>query len=152
MGLPNTPLCSYCNLENEVPLYLFYECSNTQRLWAELQKILINMLTLPNLTQKSAFTGLPFESLPIVKQIHLIFIMTLYKNRKFETCNIAIIIKNKIKYIKKIKSHMCFNNTNQRNINALKWAGINPFSLSLSCRAPCVVKLTPYTLLPSTSK
>ena len=124
MGLSNSPLCSYCNLENEVPLHLFYEVSNTQRLWAELQNALSNMLTLPNLTQKSALTGLPYESLPIAKHIHLIFIMTLYKNRKFGTCNLTI-IKNKIKYIKKIESHMCFNNTNQRNINALKWAGIN---------------------------
>ena len=28
MGLSNQSLCSYCNLENEVPLHLFYECSN----------------------------------------------------------------------------------------------------------------------------
>ena len=54
MGLSNSPLCSYCNLENEVPLHLFYECSNTQRLWAELQNALRNMITLPNLTEKSA--------------------------------------------------------------------------------------------------
>ena len=124
MGLSNSPLCSYCNLENEVPLHLFYECSNTQRLWAELQNALSNMLTLPNLTQKSALTGLPYGCLPIIKHIHLIFIMTLYKKRKDGSCNLAI-IKNKIKYVKKIESYMCFNNINQRNINALKWAGIN---------------------------
>ena len=124
MGLSNQSLCSYCNLENEVPLHLFYECSNTQRLWAELQNALRNMITLPNLTEKSALTGLPYGCLPIIKHIHLIFIMTLYKKRKDGSCNLAI-IKNKIKYVKKIESHMCFNNINQRNINALKWAGIN---------------------------
>jgi len=124
MGLSNQSLCSYCNLENEVPLHLFYECSNTQRLWAELQNALRNMLTLPNLTEKSALTGLPYGCSPIIKHIHLIFIMTLYKKRKDGSCNLAI-IKNKIKYVKKIESYMCFNNINQKNINALKWAGIN---------------------------
>ena len=48
----------------------------------------------------------------------------LYKKRKDRSCSLAI-IKNKIKYVKKIESYMCFNNINQRNINALKWAGIN---------------------------
>ena len=84
MGLSNQPLCFYCNLENEVPLHLFYECLNTQRLWAELQNALSSMLILPNLTRKSALSGLPHESLPIVKHIHLIFIMTLYKKEKMD--------------------------------------------------------------------
>ena len=82
------------------------------------------MVPLPNLSQKNALTGLPHESLTIAKHIHLIFIMTIYKMRKEGSCSLAV-IKNKIKYTKKIESNMCFNNVNQRNINALKWAKIH---------------------------
>jgi hypothetical protein len=124
MGLSNQPLCSYCNLENEVPIHLFYECPNTQRLWTELQNALINMAPLPNLSRKNALTGLPHESLTIAKHIHLIFIMTIYKRIKEGSCSL-VVIKNKIKYIKRIESNMCFNNVKQRNINALKWARIH---------------------------
>ena len=52
---------------------------------------------------KSALTGLPHESLPIVGNIHLIFIMTLYKKRKDGSCSL-VVIKNKIKFTKKIES------------------------------------------------
>ena len=124
IGHFTNPLCSYCNLQNEVPTHLFYECQYTQRLWTELQNHFRNALTLPNLTKSSALFGLPFNTPNLIKHIHLIFLMAIYKNRKIGKCSV-VYIKNKIKFTKKIEKNMNFFNANQRNINALKWAQIN---------------------------
>ena len=41
-GKVTSPLCSFCKLEDETPLHLFYFCSKTQILWNHLQQLFLH--------------------------------------------------------------------------------------------------------------
>ena len=56
-GKSGSPLYSFCNLKNETPYHLFYECSHTNSLWNQLRHFLSNSLNIPPLTPQSAIFG-----------------------------------------------------------------------------------------------
>ena len=35
-GIKPSPLCSFCNLYDETPLHIFYECNAVKCLWVDL--------------------------------------------------------------------------------------------------------------------
>ena len=49
----SSPLCSFCNSENETPIHLFYCYNQTKSLWSKLQKLLNSEILLPQ--NSSAF-------------------------------------------------------------------------------------------------
>ena len=56
-GMMSQPKCSICNLYDETPQHLFYECIYTQHLWNQLQIYISGKIALPDLTPQSAIFG-----------------------------------------------------------------------------------------------
>ena len=52
LGIKPSPLCSFCNLCNETPYHIFYECDRVKRFWSDLVQYFQNNLILPTLTRK----------------------------------------------------------------------------------------------------
>ena len=56
-GIISQPKCSICNLYDETPQHVFYECIYTQYLWIYLQLYISGKIALPALTPQSAIFG-----------------------------------------------------------------------------------------------
>ena len=56
-GKSESPLCSFCNVKDEAPYHLFYECSHAISIWNQLCHLLSNSLNIPLLTPQSAIFG-----------------------------------------------------------------------------------------------
>ena len=56
-GKSGSPLCSFCNVKDETPYHLFYECSHTISLCNQLRHFLSNSLNIPLLTPQSTIFG-----------------------------------------------------------------------------------------------
>ena len=72
IGHVDSPLCSYCAIENETSEHLFFECPDTKDLWTQIQERFPG-IPLPDITAESAYIGLPFKSPIHIQHIHLIF-------------------------------------------------------------------------------
>ena len=68
-GKTKSPLCSYCNTNDETPIHLFCECNSTKYLWLQLNRYFHSDLTFPVLTPQTAILALLNHS---VSNIHLI--------------------------------------------------------------------------------
>ena len=84
-------LCSFCNLYNETPYHIFYECDRVKCLWSDLVQCFQNNLILPTLTPQTAIFGFLdyknndsiFENNKCLSnQILLRFKFYVYKSRK----------------------------------------------------------------------
>ena len=53
-GTKSFPLCSFCNLCVDAPLYIFHECDDIKCVWSDLVQYFQNSLVLPTLTPKTA--------------------------------------------------------------------------------------------------
>ena len=71
----SSPLCSFCNSENETPIHLFYSCNQAKSLWSKLQELMNSEVLLPQNTPQSAFFSFPHnkENTEIINHLHLIF-------------------------------------------------------------------------------
>ena len=56
-GIKSSSLCSFCNLCDETPLHIFYECGGIECLLSDLVEYFQNSLVLPILTQQAAIFG-----------------------------------------------------------------------------------------------
>ena len=56
--IKSSPLCSFCNLYDETPCHIFYECDRVKFLWLELVRCFQNTLILPTLTPQTATLGI----------------------------------------------------------------------------------------------
>ena len=56
-GIKLSPLCSFCNLCDETPLHIFYECDSIKCLWSDLVHYFQNSLLLRILTPQTAIFG-----------------------------------------------------------------------------------------------
>ena len=98
------PKCSNCELYDEIPQHLFYECIYTQYLWNYLQLYISGKVALPVLTPQSAifgFTNVLDQNYIIVNYLLLIFKYNVYNSRvnntlSFQSLKCAI---SQIKYI-----------------------------------------------------
>ena len=103
-GIIIQPKCSICNLYDEKPQHLFYECIYTQHLWNYLQLHISGKIALPALTPQSAifgFTNVLDQNYIIVNYLLLIFKYNVYNSRvnntlSFQSLKCAI---SQIKYI-----------------------------------------------------
>ena len=74
-GIISQPKCSICNLYDETPQHLFYECIYTQHLWNHLQLYISGKIALPALTALD-------QNYIIVNHLLLIFKNDRNKKRK----------------------------------------------------------------------
>ena len=107
-GIKSSPLCSFCNLYDETPFQIFYECNRVKLLWSDLVQCFQNTLILLTLTPQTAILGILdsvsnnsfFENNEIlINQILFIFKLYVYKSRK----KIFLNINNFIAEIRKVK-------------------------------------------------
>ena len=56
-GIKPSPLCSFCNLYDETPYHMFYECDRVKCLWSDLVQCFQNNLILPTLTPQTVIFG-----------------------------------------------------------------------------------------------
>ena len=104
-GLILQPKCSICNLYDETPQHLFYECIYTQHLWNHLQLHISGRIVLPALTpQRVIFAFISDQNYIIVNHLFLIFKYNLYNSRvnntlSFQSLKSAVF---QIKYIEQI--------------------------------------------------
>ena len=89
-GKSESPLCSFCNLKNETPYHLFYECSHTNSLWNQLRHFLSNSLNIPLLTPQSAIFGFINQKENFLIINHLLFIFKFYIYNSRSSCKLNI--------------------------------------------------------------
>ena len=83
-GIISQPKCSICNLYDETPQHLFYECIYTQHLWNQLQIYISGKIALPDLTPQSAifgFTDVLDQNYIIINHLLLILKYNVYNSR-----------------------------------------------------------------------
>ena len=100
-GIKSSPLCSFCNLYNETPFHIFYECVRCKFLWSELVQYFQNTLILPTFTPQTAILGI-LDSVSstfflennkiLINHILLIFKLYGYKCRQNKFININNLI------------------------------------------------------------
>ena len=118
-GIKSSPLCSFCNLYDETPFHIFYECDRVKFLWSELVQCFQNTLILPTLTPQTAILGI-FDSVSnnsflknskiLINHILLIFKLYVYKSREKKFININNLIAE-IRKVKRIEKEIALNNS-----------------------------------------
>ena len=77
--ITKSPLCSYCNTNDETPIHLFCECNSTKSLWLQLNRHLHSDLEFPELTPQTVILGIFNDSVSNILLInHILFIFKLY--------------------------------------------------------------------------
>ena len=101
----DSPLCSYCNEEEETPLHLFHSCLKTKQLWNKLRQYFSKFINIPHSTPQSSILGIfdNIQSSELMNHLLLIFKFYIYSARNTKQLNfdnLMIAIK-KIKEIEK---------------------------------------------------
>ena len=131
--LKNSPLSSFCNLYDETPLHIFYECDAVKCLWADLIQCFQINLILPTLTPKPAIFGI-LESASnnsifknnkvFISHILLIFKLYVFKSREKKFINLNNLIA-KIRKVKRIEKEIALTNSVKTIAFTKKWLIIN---------------------------
>ena len=109
-------MCSFCNLFDESPIHVVYECGCVKYLWSDLVQCSENTLTLPTLTPRTAIFRILdsvrnnsfFEKNKIfINHILLIFKLYVYKSREKKFINIDNLIAE-IRKVKRIEKEIAF--------------------------------------------
>ena len=125
-GKVTSPLCSFCKLEDETPLHLFYFCSKTQILWNPLQQLFLHNLTIPERTPQSAIFGfidIQDKTYKIINHLLLIYKFYVYKARDSGNLNIHK-LKINIRKIKNIEKEICKDDPKKKLKFVKKWQEI----------------------------
>ena len=132
-GIKPSPLCSFCNLYDETPYHMFYECDRVKCLWSDLVQCFQNNLILPTLTPQTAIFGFLdytnndsiFENNKCLSNhILLIFKLYVYKSREKKLLNINNLIAE-IQKIKRIEKEIALPNSKKTIAFTRKWHIIN---------------------------
>ena len=103
-GIVSQSKCSFCELYDETPQHIFYECTYVESLWNQLRIYLSEKVVLPVLNPQSAifgFTDALDHNYLLVNHLLLIFKYNIYNSRVnntlcFQSLKCAI---SQIKYI-----------------------------------------------------
>ena len=103
-GIISQPKCSICELYDETPQHLFYECIYTQHLWNHLQIYISGKIALPDLTPQSVifgFTNVLDQNYITVNHLLPIFKYNVYNSRRNNTLSFQSLKYgiSRIKYI-----------------------------------------------------
>ena len=115
--------CSFCELYDETPHHIFYECTYAQNLWNQLRLYLSGKVALPILNPQSAifgFSDVLDHNYLLVHNLLLIFKYNVYTSRVNNTLsfqNLKCVI-SQIKYIEETISN---NDLNKKRKNSNKW-------------------------------
>ena len=83
-GIISQSKCSFCELYDETPLHIFYECTYTQNLWNQLRSYLSENVALPALNPQSVifgFTDVLGHNYLLINNLLLIFKYNIYNSR-----------------------------------------------------------------------
>ena len=124
--LASTPLCSYCNTEEETPIHIFYACEKTRYLWNILRQNLLPNMNIPFLTPQSAICGLYSlkENFHIVNHLLILYKYFIYNardNGKTSYANFKIVIKNTSNIERKLSE----NEPKKKQRYLKKWKKVN---------------------------
>ena len=93
----DSPLCSYCNEEEETLLQLFNSCLKTKQLWNKLREYFSQFINTPHSTLQSSIVGIFDNNQHSMLMNHLILIFKFYiysarstKQLNFDNLKIAI--------------------------------------------------------------
>ena len=92
----SSPLCSFCNSENENPIHLFYTCNQSKSCWSKLRDFLNSEILLPQNVPQSAFFGFPDnkENFETINHLDLMFKYYLFKFRDIRKKSLEGLKKN----------------------------------------------------------
>ena len=95
----SSPVCSFCNSEDETPIHLFFSCNQTKSLWSKFEELLNSEILLPQNMPQSAFLSFPENkgNLEIINHRHLILKYYLFKSRDTRRISLEGLKKNIIK-------------------------------------------------------
>ena len=119
----NSPLCSFCNNEDETVIHLFHSCPIAIGLWNNLRNTFRGHLQLPDLTPQSAIFGFldtDHQHNLIFNHLLLIFKFYLYKTRDHKKTNIKI-LRDKIRNIRTIELSLARKSINKSKKYKKKW-------------------------------
>ena len=114
----NTPLCSFCNKEEETPLHIFSECTYVIYLWQQLATFLKKNLIIPALTPQTALLGVWSDNAnhdePIINHFLVIFKLYVYNSREKHCVSIMDLLTNIKKINKKDRIPFIFQQWKQK--------------------------------------
>ena len=122
-GIISQSKFSVCNLYDETPQQLFYECIYTQHLWNCIQLYISGKIALPALTQQSGifgFTDVLNQNYILINHLPLIFKYNVYKSRVNNTLS-SQNLKCAISQIKYIEQTIGENDLNKKRKIPNKW-------------------------------
>ena len=123
VGITKSPLCSYCNTNDETPIHLFCECNSTKSLWLQLNRHFHSDLKFPELTPQTAILGIFNDSVSnihLINHILLLFKLYIYRSRNKYRLNINEHLAN-ILNIKKLENVTAFSNVKNVAAYNKKW-------------------------------
>ena len=118
-GIISQSKCSFCELYDETPHQIFYECTYAQNLWNQFRFYLSEKVALPVLNPQSAifdFTVVLDHNFLLVNHLLLIFKYNIYNSRannslSFQSLKCAI---SQIKYIEETISNNDLNKNKEK--------------------------------------
>ena len=122
-GKIDSPLCFFCKMIDETPLYLFYNCTKAKFLWDQLKEFISNeTLSFPSLTPQSAILGhidLSDKYL-LINHLILIYKFYIYDSRNRDYFNIER-LKVIIDKTKRIEEEISKHELKKRSKYLMKW-------------------------------
>ena len=107
----DSPLCSYCNEEEETPLHLLHSCLKTKQIWNKLRQYFSQFINIPHSTPQSSILGI-FDNnqhSELINHLLLIFRFYTYSARNAKQLSLDN-LKITIKKIKEIEKELTSSN------------------------------------------
>ena len=127
-GISQDSLCSFCNLEEEIPMHIFYSCNHTQILRETLKYYIQNNLDLPSLTSHSVILGFTdsseSENFIIINHLLVIFKYYIFKSRSNKHLSF-LQLKTDIMKVKTLEENLSNADNNKSKRYHKKWRKIS---------------------------
>ena len=118
---------SFCSLEEETPMHIFYSCDHTQSLWERLKYYIQNNLDLSSVTSQDAilgFTDSHLENFIIINPLLLIFKYYIFKSRSNKQLSFLLLKTNIIK-VETLEEDLSQGDNNKSKKYSKKWQKIS---------------------------
>ena len=102
---------TYCNKEEETPLYLFHSCFKTKQIWNKLRQYFSQFINIPHSTRQSSILGI-FDNnqhSELINHVLLIFKFYIYSARNTKHLNFDN-LKITVKKIKETEKELTSSN------------------------------------------
>ena len=122
-GIISQSKCSFCELYDETPHHIFYECTYAQNLWNRLRLHLSEKVALPVLNPQSVifgFTDVSDHNFLLVNHLLLIFKYKTYNSKVNNSLSLQS-LKFVISQIKYIEEAISNNDLNKKSKISNKW-------------------------------